>query len=100
MEVVIRLVHLCIQNFNESYMKKEKMIMKKRLLKKLEEEFPDIDFMHSYALVDEEILDSIALVNLVMVLSMEFGISIPYEEITAENFNSVDAMMELITSLS
>lgn len=73
--------------------------MKEQLLKKLEEEFPDIDFTTSDALVEEEILDSITLVSLVAALSMEFEINIPYEEITAENFNSIDAMLELIISL-
>lgn len=73
--------------------------MKEQLLKILEEEFPDIDFISSNALVEEEILDSITLVSLVAALSMEFEVNIPYDEITAENFNSIDAMLELVMSL-
>lgn len=73
--------------------------MKEKLLNIFKEEFSDIDFELSTALIDEGILDSIVLVELISIISMEFGVSIPYEEIIPENFNSVDAMAQMLERL-
>lgn len=47
-------------------------------------------------LVDEKILDSITLVEIVSEIMEVFDIDIPYEEIIPENFNSIDAMVRLV----
>lgn len=73
--------------------------MKEKLLNIFKEEFSDIDFELSTALIDDGILDSIVLVELISIISMEFGVSIPYEEIIPENFNSVDAMAQMLERL-
>ena len=73
--------------------------MEKEVLALLEEAFPTIDFTASEELVDEGILDSLTLVEMMSCLSMEFGIVIPYEEITPENFNSVAALAEMVERL-
>ena len=73
--------------------------MKDRLLQLLREEFPEVDFECSDALVDDGILDSLTITGVISAITMEYGISIPYEEIVEENFNSVDAMVELITRM-
>lgn len=75
------------------------MVMEKEILALLEEAFPTIDFTASEELVDEGILDSLTLVELISCLSMEFGIMIPYEEITPENFNSVSAIADMVARL-
>ena len=62
----------------------------------LEENFPDIDFESSDELVDDGIVDSLSIVNMISVLSDEFDVSLPYEEIIPENFNSLDSIAELI----
>jgi len=62
----------------------------------LEENFPDIDFESSDELVDDGIIDSLSIVNMISVLSDEFDVSLPYEEIIPENFNSLDSIAELI----
>ena len=54
-----------------------------------------IDFT-SKELIDGGILDSVTLVEIATELMDEFDIDIPYEEITPENFNSIDAMTELV----
>ena len=36
------------------------------------------------------------MVGIISALSMEFNVTLPYEDIVPENFNSVDAMVELI----
>ena len=52
--------------------------MVEKVLKVLENEFPEIDFMASDALVDDGILDSLTITGMIAALSMEFGIVIPY----------------------
>ena len=73
--------------------------MKERVLALVKEVLPQIDFEASNALVDDGILDSLAIVTLVSELSMEFDISIPYEEIEPNNFNSLDAICSLVERL-
>ena len=60
------------------------------------ENYPEIDFESSTELVDDGILDSLTMVGIISALSMEFGVVLPYEDIVPENFNSIDAMVELI----
>lgn len=74
--------------------------MKEKILKLLNTEFTDVDFTSSDALVDDGILDSLILVELISTLSMEYGITIPYEEIIPENFNSVDAITNMVERLT
>ena len=73
--------------------------MEEKLLELLAEEFPDVDFASSDALVDDGILDSMTITGIVSLLTMEFGVEIPYEEITEENFNSVTAMAAMVEDL-
>lgn len=73
--------------------------MVEKVLKVLENEFPEIDFMASDALVDDGILDSLTITGMIAALSMEFGIVIPYEEIIEENFNSVAGLAAMVERL-
>ena len=72
--------------------------MYNKVLALLQEEYPEIDFTSSDELVDEGILDSLTLTG-IAALSMEFDIEIPYDEIIEENFNSVEAMAEMVERL-
>lgn len=74
-------------------------MMEEKVLKLLQEEFPEVDFMASEELVDDGVLDSLTLTGIIAALTMEFGITIPYEEIIEENFNSVSAMAEMVARL-
>ena len=74
--------------------------MEERVLKVLSEEFPDIDFTSSDALVDDGILDSLTITGIIATLTMEFGITIPYEEIIEENFNSIKGLASMVERLS
>ncbi len=69
------------------------------LLKILEELRPDVDFQENKALIDSGELDSFDIVSLVGELSEAFEIEIGAEDIIPENFNSVEAMMALVTKL-
>ena len=73
--------------------------MEEKILELLSEEYPEIDFGSSDALVDDGILDSLTITGIIALLSMEFGITIPYEEIVEENFNSAEAMARLVEKL-
>lgn len=73
--------------------------MEDQILELLKEEVPEVDFETDAALVDDGILDSFAITSIIAALSMEYGITIPYEEIVEENFNSVAAMAELVDRL-
>ena len=73
--------------------------MEDKIFELLETEYPDIDFRESKALVDDGILDSLTITGIIALLTMEFGVTIPYEEIVEENFNSVAALSRMVERL-
>ena len=73
--------------------------MEEQVLALLKEEVPEVDFTASDALVDDGILDSFAITSVIAALSMEYGITIPYEEIVEENFNSVAGLAAMVERL-
>lgn len=73
--------------------------MKEKVLALLSDEFPEIDFTASENLVDDGMLDSLTITGIIAALTMEFGIVIPYEEITEENFNSIERLTALVEKL-
>mgnify|MGYP003295136608 FL=1 len=60
---------------------------------------PDVDFENNDSLIDDGILDSLDIVTLVTEINATFDVIIPAEEVVPENFNSAEALMELITRL-
>ena len=70
--------------------------MREKILDLLTKEYPEIDFSASEALVDDGILDSLTITGIIGTISMEFGIMIPYDEITEENFNSIDRLTAMV----
>lgn len=70
------------------------------LLNILKEINQDIDYEKEQALVDDGIFDSLELVSLVVAIEKKFEIEIDAEEITEENFNSIQSMMRLIDRLA
>lgn len=73
--------------------------MEEKVLELLSEEFPEIDFTSSEELVDDGILDSMTITGIIATLSMEYGITIPYEEIVEENFNSIQGLAAMVERL-
>ena len=73
--------------------------MKEKVFEVLQEALPQVDFLSSDTLVDDGILDSLAITEVVAALTMEFGITIPYEEIVEANFNSIDGLAKLVERL-
>ncbi len=73
--------------------------MEEKILALLTEEYPEIDFTASEELVDDGILDSLTITGIIATLTMEFDITIPYEEIVEKNFNSIAGMARMVERL-
>lgn len=70
------------------------------LLDMLTELHPDIDFATETELIDNKILDSFDIVSLIADINDELDVAISADKIIPENFNSLDALTELILELS
>lgn len=70
------------------------------LMEILQELRPDVDFENEKELVTGGILDSFDIISLVSTLNDEFDITIRPASLVPENFNSAEAMMELIEKLA
>ena len=69
------------------------------LMKILNEIRPDVDFEKETKLIDGGILDSFDIISIVGELNQTFDIEIEVDDLEAENFNSAQAMWELIQKL-
>lgn len=69
--------------------------MREKVLEICNEVNATIDFSAT-DLIDNKVLDSLSLVEIVSTLMEEFDVEIPYEEMLPHNFNSVDAMVKLV----
>lgn len=58
-----------------------------------------MDFTASDELVDDGILDSLIITGIIATLTMEFGITISYEKIIEENFNSIAGLARMVERL-
>ena len=70
--------------------------MREKIKELLEEIEPGIDYEGSDALMDDGIIDSFFTIQLVGKLMEEYGIELDPEEIVSENFNSLDAISDLV----
>ena len=71
-----------------------------RIIELLEEIIPGEDVETCDTLVDDEILDSFAIISLVAALEEEYDITISPAELVPENFNSAEALWEMVERLS
>lgn len=55
--------------------------------------------LNSNRLIDDKIIDSLSLVTIVSDLSVAFGVRIKVTDLKPENFNSVDAIVSLVSRL-
>ena len=69
------------------------------LLEILQDLHPEVDYETCDTLIDDKILDSFDIVTIISEISENFDVVIPAEEIVPENFNSVQALYELIERL-
>ena len=69
------------------------------LMEILEELRPDVDFGNEKALITDGVLDSFDIVALVGKLNDAFDVEIKPNNLVPDNFNSAEAMWQLITKL-
>ncbi len=69
------------------------------LLEILREIDDTVDYESEKSLIDGEIIDSLDLMELISEMEEAFDITIEMEDIIPENFNSIEAMWDLITRL-
>jgi len=74
--------------------------MKDQIIDILSEIVDDVDFDSCTTLIDDGILSSLDIIQLIGALNDEFDISIPATEIVPANFNSVDAMTAMVERLA
>lgn len=70
--------------------------MKDKVIEILMDLVPDFEYSDDVKLLDDGILDSFDIVNLVLEINEEFGVEIGVEDVTEENFETVDSICELI----
>lgn len=70
-----------------------------RLLEILDGIRPDIDFLNEKKLIDDGLLDSFDIVSIISELNDEYNIAIRVTELKPENFNSTEAIMNLVQKL-
>lgn len=73
--------------------------MMERIIELLTEIKEDIDYENEKNLIDDELLDSFDILQLISALDDEFDISIPAAMIVPDNFNSVEALWEMVQEL-
>ena len=72
--------------------------MRKQIMEILTEICPGVDFENEKALIDDGLIDSLDIVAVVSELMEAFDVELGVDDLTPENFNSVEAIEELIES--
>lgn len=74
------------------------MVNRTALMDILTDVCPDVDFENERELIDDGLLESLDIVSIVTGIMDEFDVEINVDDLLPENFNSVDAIVELIES--
>ena len=69
------------------------------LLEILNDIQPGVDFENEKHLIDDHLLDSLSIISLVAELEDTFDVTIPAVEIIPDNYNSAEAMLEMLQRL-
>ena len=70
--------------------------MREKIISILSELRPEFDFNESLNFIEEGMLDSFDIINLVTTLDSEFGISIDGMDVLPDNFSSVERIEALL----
>lgn len=70
--------------------------MRERILELLSEAVPSIDFTASDTMMDDGLLESLTIVQIIGELAMEFDLDFTFEDLTPENFNSIDGITAMV----
>ena len=70
--------------------------MKEKIINIVAEIRPEFDFTKKINFIEQGMLDSFDVINLVTILDTEFGISIDGMDILPENFSSIENIIDLL----
>lgn len=70
-----------------------------RIIELLQEIKEDIDYENETSLIDDELLDSFDILQIISAIDDEFDVAIPAAMIVPENFNSAEALWEMVQEL-
>lgn len=70
-----------------------------KLLEILNEVNPDVDYENCTTLIDDGLLDSFAILEIVSEINDEFDVEVSAPDIVPENFNSAKALWKMIQKL-
>ena len=70
--------------------------MREQIIEILTEICPGVDFEQETSLIDDGLIDSLEIVAVVTDLMDTFDVQLGVDDLTPENFNSVDAICQLI----
>lgn len=73
--------------------------VKTYIIKEINRKKGNEDVGNNLNLIESGIIDSLGLIRLIEYLEDTFSVKIPDEEVLAENFESISAIVELITKL-
>ena len=71
--------------------------MKEKLIEILADIRPEIDFEEETNYLDEGLLDSLDIASILSAICEEFDLDIGFDELKKENFNSLEAMLDLMS---
>ena len=78
---------------------KHRLILSGKLIEMLEELNPEVDYTTEEHLIDNHLLDSLAILSLIGDIEDEFDVEVPTTQIIPSNFNSAQAIWNLIQKL-
>ena len=70
--------------------------MREQIIEILTEICPGVDFEQETSLIDDGLIDSLDIVAVVTDLMDTFDVQLGVDDLTPENFNSVDAICQVI----
>lgn len=71
-----------------------------KLIEQLRQIKSDVDFANETGLIDRRLLDSFDVIQIVAMLDEDYDITVPASQIIPDNFNSAQAIYDLIQRLS
>ncbi len=69
--------------------------MRQHILSLLSDALPTVDFSSDFLFSE---LDSLSIINIMMILSDEYGIKLDSSDVTPRNFKSIDSLVSLVES--
>ena len=69
------------------------------MIELLEDVKGNVDYENCTKLVDDRVLDSFDILSIISSINDEFDVSVPAKDIVPDNFNSAQAMLDMVRRL-